>query len=162
MVGSQQNFTGSQDAGYDPTDLTSDFYLGWVVVDKSWNISKDFGVSAYVPQVLNGTDFDEDTNPLLSQPLYPRRIRRAPERPAGTNPVSHTKAYDLTGKTGIVIAFDSAYEQNQDSTWPAWNTPPTASTGNPILLLGAGRQRQPGARPTRFRDGLGNVDVPRP
>ena len=111
----QQNFTGHQDAGYDTTDLKSDFYLGWVVVDKSWNISKDFGVSAYVPQVLNGTNFDEDTNPLLSNHYIRAESDARQNGPPGQIQYLTTKSYDLTGKTGIVIAFNSAYKQNQDS-----------------------------------------------
>src|SRR6185437_8437223 len=61
----QTNFTGHQDVGNDQANLNSDFYLGWVVVDKSFNIGKDFGVSSYVPQILNGVAFDESTNALL-------------------------------------------------------------------------------------------------
>jgi hypothetical protein len=154
----QENFTGHQDAGYDTTDLNSDFYLGWVVVDKSWNISKDFGVSAYVPQVLNGTNFDESTNPLLNNHYIRAESDSRQNGPPGQIQYLTTKSYDLTGKTGIVIAFNSAYEQNQDSLGCLEYTTDNGTNWHPISYWVQG-DNDSQAPSDIYRDSLGNIDV---
>ncbi len=153
----QVNFTGHQNAGNDPNDLNSDFYLGWVVVDKSFNIGKDFGVSQYVPQVLNGVAFDEGTNPLLVNHYIRAESDSRQNGPPGQIQYLYTKPYDLTGKTGIVIAFDSAYEQNQDSI-VALEYTVDGTNYNPILYWLQGDNDTQAPADT-IRDGLGNIDV---
>ncbi len=150
----EENHTDSQTAGIDPTDLNSDFYLGWVVVDKSFNITKDFGVSAYTPQVLNGVAFSEDTNPLLVNHYI-----RAESDVRGGSQIQYltTKSYDLTGKTGIVVAFDSAYEQNQDNVNSLEYTV-DGTNWNPILYWMQG-DFDGGGPSDIIRDGVGNVDA---
>ncbi len=140
----QVNFTGHQDAGNDPTDLNSDFYLGWVVVDTSFNISKDLGLSSYVPQVLNGVPFDPNTNPLLVNHYIRAESDARQNGPPGQIQYLYTKPYDCTGKTGIVIAFDSSYEQNQDSL-VALEYTLDGTNYFPILYWPAGRLRLPGS-----------------
>jgi hypothetical protein len=154
----QQNFTGSEHAGNDPTDLNSDFYLGWVVVDKSFNISKDTGVSAFAPQVLNGKAFSEDTNPLLVNHYVRAESDARQNGPPGQIQYLTTKSYDLTGKTGIVVAFDSSYEQNQDSIAALEYTVDNGTTWHPVLywLMGDYDTQAP---PDTIRDGVGNIDV---
>ena len=153
----QVNFTGHEVAGNDPANLNSDFYLGWVVVDKSFNIGKDFGVSSYVPQVLNGIAFDEDTNALLVNHYIRAESDARQNGPPGQIQYLYTKAYDLTGKPGIVIAFDSAYEQNQDSL-AALEYSVDGTNYNPILYWIQGDYDSQ-APADVIRDGLGNIDV---
>jgi len=153
----QVNFTGHEHAGNDPTDLNSDFYLGWVVVDKSFNIGKDTGVSRYVAQVLNGLTFDEATNPLLVNHYIRAESDARQNGPPGQIQYLYTKPYDLTGKTGIVVAFDSAYEQNQDSI-VALEYTLDGTNYHPILYWIQGDNDSQAPADT-IRDGLGNIDV---
>jgi len=153
----QVNFTGSEVAGNDPANLNSDFYLGWVVVDKSFNISKDFGVSAYVAQVLNGSTFDESTNPLLANHYLRAESDARQNGPPGQIQYIYTKPYDLSGKPGIVIAFDSAYEQNQDSL-AALEYSIDNNNWLPILYWVQGDYDSQ-AGPDVIRDGTGVIDV---
>lgn len=153
----QVNFTGHETAGNDPANLDSDFYLGWVVVDKSFNISKDFGVSSYVPQILNGVAFDEGTNALLVNHYIRAESDARGNGPPGQIQYLYTKPYDLTGKSGIVIAFDSAYEQNQDSM-AALEYTLDGTNYYPILYWVQG-DADSQAPPDIIRDGLGNIDV---
>jgi hypothetical protein len=150
----QENHTDSRTPGLDPTDLNSDFYLGWVVVDKSWGITKDTGVSAFAPQILNGVAFSEDTNPLLVNHYV-----RAESDVRGGSQIQYltTKSYDLTGKTGVVVAFGSAYEQNQDSIVSLEYTV-DGTNWNPVLYWVQGDFDSGGVSDV-IRDGLGNVDV---
>jgi hypothetical protein len=157
----QQNFTGSQTAGNDPTDLTSDFYLGWTVVDKTTfdsTTGKDNGVSAYAPQILNGKAFAEDTNPLLVNHYVRAESDARQNGPPGQIQYLTSKPYDLTGKTGIVIAFDSAYEQNQDSLAALEYTVDSGTTWHPVLYWVQGDFDTQAPADT-IRDGLGNIDV---
>lgn len=153
----QTNFTGHEVAGNDSANLNSDFYLGWVVVDKSFNIGKDFGVSSYVPQLLNGVAFDETTNALLVNHYIRAESDARQNGPPGQIQYLYTKPYDLTGKSGIVIAFDSAYEQNQDSL-AALEYTVDGTNYFPILYWVQG-DADSQAPPDIVRDGLGNIDV---
>jgi hypothetical protein len=154
----QQNFTGHQTAGDDPADLTSDFYLGWVVVDKSWGITKDFGVSTYVAQVLNELTFDENTNPLLSNHYIRAESDARQNGPPGQIQYLTTKPYDLTGQTGIVIAFNSSYVQNQDNIDCLEYTIDNGANWHPLLYWLQGDNDSQAASQI-YRDGQGNIDV---
>jgi hypothetical protein len=144
-------------AGNDPNNLNSDFYLGWVVVDTSFGIAKDFGVSTYTPQILNGIAFDQTTNPLLTNHYVRAESDARQNGPPGQIQYLYTKPYDLTGKSGIVIAFDSAYEQNQDSL-AALEYTLDGTNYYPILYWVQG-DKDAQAPPDTIRDGLGNIDV---
>ncbi|TMQ01488.1 MAG: hypothetical protein E6L09_03470 [Verrucomicrobia bacterium] len=153
-----ENHTGQQNAGFDTTDLNSDFYLGWVVVDKSFNISKDFGVSAFAVQELNGNAFNEDTNPLLVNHYIRSESDSRQNGPPGQIDYVTTTNYDLSGKTGIVIAFDSAYEQNQDAIVGIEYSVNGGANWNPVFYwLQEGYDSQ--GVPDIIRDGSGNIDV---
>lgn len=110
-----ENHTGSQTAGSDPTDLKSDFYRGWVVFDPTAapNITKMQGVAPN--QELNGVVFDGTVNTLLSNNFLYAESDDRQNGPPGQIQYLTTPSYDLSGKTGIVIAFNSSYEQNQDA-----------------------------------------------
>jgi hypothetical protein len=153
----QVNFSGTDGGGLDPANLDSDFYLGWVVVDKSFGIGKDVGVSSYTPQLLNGVAFDEFTNALLVNHYIRAESDSRGNGPPGQIQYLYTKPYDCSGKSGIVIAFDSAYEQNQDSL-AALEYTVDGTNYNPVLywVQGDGDSQ---ATPDIIRDGLGNIDV---
>jgi hypothetical protein len=153
----QVNFTGSQTAGNDPNNLSSDFYLGWVVVDTSWNITKDIGVSAIAPQILNGVAFNESDNTLLVNHYIRAESDDRQNGPPGQIQYLYTKPYDLTGKSGIVIAFDSAYEQNQDNMNCLEYTV-DGTNYYPVFYWVQGDYDSQ-APPDIYRDALGNIDV---
>jgi len=68
-----------------------------------------------------------------------------------------TTNYDLSGKTGVVIAFDSAYEQNQDSIVGIEYTVDGGTNWNPVFYwLQDGYNNDV---PDIIRDGQGNIDV---
>jgi len=154
----EENHTGHQTAGNDPADLNSDFYLGWVVVDKSFSISKDTGVSAIAPQVLNGVAFAEDTNPLLVNHYMRAESDSRQNGPPGQIQYVTTKAYDLSGKPGIVIAFDSAYEKNQDDMVGLEVSTDNGATWSPVFYWLQGGNDSQGVSDI-IRDGQGNIDV---
>ncbi len=154
----EQNFTGHQTAGNDSTDLNSDFYLGWVVADTSFNISKDLGVSAFAPQVINGKAFDADSNTLLVNHYLRAESDSRQNGPPGQIQYITTKPFDLTGHAGIVIAFDSSYEQNQDSLGSLEYSTDAGTTWNPVFYWIQGDND--GQAPSDiYRDGQGNIDV---
>ncbi len=111
---SQTNYTTSLEPGnMSFTDPNSDAYLGWTVVS-----TNDVGTFSpnrlYVGlyQELNGRFFDAVTNPLMQgQFLYAESDHRSGQQIQ----FLYTTNYNLSGKTGIVVAFDSSYEQNQNN-----------------------------------------------
>jgi hypothetical protein len=153
----EENFTGKQTAGNDPAVLNSDFYLGWVVADKAWNIGKDVGLSTVAPQVLNGVAFAEDSNPLLVNHYLRAESDDRQNGPPGQIQYITTKPYDLSGKTGVVIAFNSSYEQNQDNINGLEFTV-DGTTWNPVFYWVQGDNGN-GGNADVIRDALGNVDV---
>ena len=153
-----QNFTGVQNTGNDPNDLNSDFYLGWVVVDTSFGPSKDLGVSSYSPQELNGKAFNQDTNPLLVNHYIRAESDSRQNGPPGQIQYVTTKPYDLTGKTGTVIAFNSSYEQNQDALAALEYSVDGGTNWGPVFYWVQGDFDSQGPADI-FRDGLGNIDV---
>ncbi|HVY68812.1 MAG TPA: hypothetical protein VHH73_02725, partial [Verrucomicrobiae bacterium] len=154
------NDTASQNAGNDPADLRSDFYKGWVVTDTTLAPGKDFGVSPYTVQSLNGNVFTpgpDDGNPLLTNRfLYAESDARTGD-PHGQWQDVTTKAFDLTGKTGVVLAFASSYEQNQDNSATIEYTVDDGATWLPLLYML--QDGYDGDSPDIFRDPFGNVDV---
>ena len=152
------NFTGSQTAGYNPADLTSDFYLGWVVVDVSFGIGKDSRSEQLRGlRFSTASAFDPIANPLLVNHYIRAESDARQNGPPGQIQYLYTKPYDLTGKTGIVVAFDSSYEQNQD-TIVALEYTVDGTNYNPVIYLLQGDFDSQAPADT-LRDGLGNIDV---
>jgi hypothetical protein len=155
----QENHTGHETPGFNVFDGTSDYFLGFVVIDKPIFPKKD-GVSAVAPQVLNGLAFDEATNPLMSGHCIYAESDSRQNGPPGQIQYLFTPPYDLSGKSGIVIAFDSSWEQNQDSMAALEVTTDGGTSWNPIFYwLQDGYDGQ--GAPDIIRDGLGNIDVAR-
>ncbi|MEO8426966.1 MAG: hypothetical protein ABI651_07640, partial [Verrucomicrobiota bacterium] len=153
-----ENHTGNQNAGNDSSNLSSDFYLGWVVVDKSFSITKDTGVSAFAPQELNGTLFAEDTNPLLVNHYMRAESDSRQNGPPGQIQYVKTPVYNLATNAGVVIAFDSAYEKNQDDIVGIEYTVDGGTSWKPVFYwLQDGNDSQ--GVTDIFRDGQGNIDV---
>lgn len=150
------NHTDSLKPGVvDSGDLNSDFYLGWAVVDTSLDIHKDFGITPYAPQELNGVLFSDDTNPLLQG-----HYLRAESDVRSKNQVQDviTRSYDLSGKVGVVLAFASSYEQNQDNSISIEYTLDNGATWLPLFYAMQDGYDSQGT-PDIVRDGLGNLDV---
>ena len=95
-------------------DYNSDAFLDWTVLNAGDGQWGDWGQHLYVGlnQELNGMFFDANTNALLNnQFLYCESDNRGGQQIQYV----YTQKYNFTGKIGIVVAFDSAYEQNQNN-----------------------------------------------
>lgn len=113
---SQTNYTTPEEpAGtISFTDYNSSSFLGWTVMnagDGQWgDWPQHLNVGLY--QELNGLFFDANTNALLvNQFLYAESDNRSGQQIQYV----YTTNYNLSGKTGIVVAYDSSYEQNQNN-----------------------------------------------
>ncbi len=115
----QTNYTTVETVGTNFADPNSDSFLGWTVMNvndpvggSSWGdwSSQHLNVGLY--QELNGLFFDASTNALLvNQFLYAESDNRGNQQIQWV----YTQKFDFSGKSGIVMAFDSAYEQNQNN-----------------------------------------------
>ncbi|HEV7925962.1 MAG TPA: hypothetical protein VGR14_11430, partial [Verrucomicrobiae bacterium] len=118
----QTNFTTPEEPpGTNFADPNSDSFLGWTVMNVSdpvnvsqiiWGdwTSQHLNVGLY--QELNGQFFDATTNALLvNQLLYAESDNRSDQQIQWI----YTQKFDFSGKSGIVMAFNSAYEQNQNN-----------------------------------------------
>ncbi|MEK7677224.1 MAG: thrombospondin type 3 repeat-containing protein [Verrucomicrobiota bacterium] len=97
-------------AGNNLNDPLSDAYLGWVLISQS-RLQSVFGgerLRVAPGQELNGAPI---TALLSGNLLYAESDLRSGSQVQ----YIFSPAYDLTGKHGIVLAFNSAYTQNQDS-----------------------------------------------
>jgi hypothetical protein len=110
----QTNYTAEETPGVDFTNPNSDSFLGWTVInigDPQWgDWPQHLDVGLY--QELNGRFFDPATNALLNdQFLYAESDNRGGQQIQ----YIYTQKYNLSGKTGTVVAYDSSYEQNQNN-----------------------------------------------
>jgi hypothetical protein len=151
-----ENHTGSQTAGLDPTDLKSDFYLGWVVLDPANAPSKVTGVAPN--QQLNGVFFDATANLLMSNNFLYAESDARQNGPPGQIQYLTTPSYNLAGKTGIVISFNSSYEQNQDALACIEYSVDGGTNWNPVFYWVQG-DSDTQAVPDILRDASGNVDA---
>ena len=96
--------------GLNPNDPTSDTYLGWALLTYS-RLSTVFGsrrLEVASGQELNG----QPVTQLLSNNLL---YAESDLRSGNQVQVLFSPVYNLSGRTGVVLVFNSAYEQNQDS-----------------------------------------------
>jgi hypothetical protein len=112
----QTNYTTPEEttATTNFTDYNSDAFLGWTVLNTTDGQWGDWGqhLNVGLYQELNGKFFDATTNALLNdQFLYCESDNRSDQQIQWV----YTKKYDFSGKTGIVVAFNSGYEQNQNN-----------------------------------------------
>ncbi|MHB8519834.1 MAG: hypothetical protein ACYDH9_03660 [Limisphaerales bacterium] len=151
-----ENHTGSQTAGSDPTDLRSDFYRGWVVLDPTDAPNKVQGVAPN--QELNGILFDGTVNTLMSNNFLYAESDARQNGPPGQIQYLTTPSYDLSGKTGIVIAFNSSYEQNQDDIVALECSVDGGTNWVPVFYWVQGDADNQGPSDI-LRDANGNVDA---
>ena len=153
----QENHTGHQTDGFASGDGNSDFYLGFVTIDKGMRGKKD-GLSKFAPQEFNGVLFEEATTPLMAgHSVYAESDDRQ-NGPPGQIQYLFTPTYDLSGKAGIAIAFNSAYEQNQDNINGLEYTTDGGVSWKPVFYwIQDGNDSQ--GTTDILRDGQGNIDV---
>jgi len=107
---SQTNRTDRITQGLNPNDPASDTYLGWALLTYS-RLSTVFGsrrLEVAAGQALNG----QPVTQLLSNKLL---YAESDLRSGNQVQVLFSPVYNLSGHTGVVLVFNSAYEQNQDS-----------------------------------------------
>ncbi len=105
-----KNFSDSTGVGEDLDSSTSDSYMGWVVITGE-RLMRVFGANrggVKTGTIVNG---QEVTNLVSGSLAYAETDTR------GGNQVQYLTSpdYDLTGKSGVHLAFYSTYAQNQDS-----------------------------------------------
>lgn len=107
---SETNRTDHVTAGLNPNAPQSDTYLGWVLISDS-RLSTVFGSGRL--RVAPGQEVDgQPVTQLLSNNLL---YAESDLRGGNQYQVLFSPVYNLSGHTGIVLVFNSAYEQNQDS-----------------------------------------------
>jgi len=154
----QTNYTTHLTAGIDFTDPNSDAFLGWTVVntgDGSGFGDWDDRLHVGLFQELNGKFFDATTNALMvNQFLYAESDNRSGQQIQYVN----TPFYNLSNQTGIVVAFDSAYAQNQNSIDFLEYTLDEGKTWQPLLYLLMGEtDNQQAAQMIYDANGMVNV-----
>ena len=110
----QTNYTTPLTPGIDFANPNSDAYLGWTVVNtgdvSQFGGSLRLNVGLY--QQLNGLFFDATANALMTnQFLYAESDHRSGQQVQ----FCYTPAYNLSTNSGVVVAFNSSYEQNQNN-----------------------------------------------
>ena len=140
----QTNYTTSVTAGIDFSNPNSDAYLGWTVVNTS-DVAQFSGGSLRLQvglyQELNGQFFDAATNALMTnQFLYAESDHRSGQQIQ----FCYTPAYNLSTNSGVVVAFNSSYEQNQNNICSLEYTVDHGSNWLPVvyLLQGANDDQQ--------------------
>jgi len=127
----QVNFGGTEGAGPDLLNPNSDTYLGWTVISRetvlaaSWDAARRLNVSeAYV----NGQQVTSLVNGKFA---YAESDNR------GGSQVQYlfSPDYNLTGKNNIYVAYNSIYEQNQDSIGSAEYSIDGGTTWLPIVYM---------------------------
>lgn len=127
----QVNYGGTESGSFDPLDPKSDTYLGWTVITRetvqtaNWdgarrlNVSEAYVNGAPVTSLVNGKfAYAESDNRGGSQVQY-----------------LFSPDYNLTGKSSIYVAWNSIYEQNQDSIGAVEYSIDSGATWLPILYM---------------------------
>lgn len=128
----ENNFTDpiAGHAGFIPDDPQSDAYLGWVLLERT-RLESIFAANRQEvapAQVFN----NQPVTGLLSGTfLYAESDQR------GGNQVQIllSPSYDFTGQRDLVLSFNSAYHQNQDSIGAIEYTTDRGITWHPIVYL---------------------------
>jgi hypothetical protein len=146
-----QNFTTPQVPGPDPNDVTSDFYLNWVVVSPS-TVSNLGAVSAGYLGCFNVAPYQVVNNQVLSNLISGNLLLAASDGRLGIQvQYVYTGDYDLTGRNNVYLSFHNLWAQNQDSLGAVEYSTDGGATWLPALyLLDA---------PDILRDSSGRVDA---
>jgi hypothetical protein len=140
----QTNYTTPLTPGIDFNNANSDAFLGWTVVNTGDGASfGDWGYRLRVGlyQELNGMFFDATTNALMqNQFLYAESDNRGGQQIQ----FAYTPSYNLSTNSGIVVAFNSSYEQNQNNICSLEYTVDHGTNWLPVvyLLQGANDDQQ--------------------
>jgi len=105
------NFTTGSTGDFDLLNPNSDSYLDWVVISRDTVIAANWDA----PRRLQpGENY---VNGKLVSELVQGKFAYAESDNRGGSQVQYlfTKDFDLTGKSSLYIAYNSIYEQNQDS-----------------------------------------------
>jgi len=129
---SGENFTDpiAGHAGLNPDDPLSDSYLGWVLLTRT-RLESVFGGLRL--QVAPGQQFNGDpvVQLLTGNLLYAESDKRSGNQVQFLS----SPVYDFTGRRDLVLAFNSAYEQNQDSFGGIEFTTDRGITWHPVVYL---------------------------
>jgi hypothetical protein len=143
---SETNRTDRITAGLNPNDPLSDTYLGWALLTYS-RLSTVFGsrrLQVAPGQALNG----QPVTQLLSNKLL---YAESDLRSGNQVQVLFSPAYNLGGRAGVVLVFNSAYEQNQDSIAGVEYSIDGGTSWLPVIYMID--------RDDIIRDGSGNIDA---
>lgn len=143
---SETNRTDRITAGLNPASATSDTYLGWALITYS-RLSTVFGsrrLQVAPGQELNGQPV---TQLLFNNLLYAESDLRSGNQVQ----VLFSPVYNLSGRTGVVLVFNSAYEQNQDNIAGVEYSIDGGASWRPVLYMLD--------RDDIIRDGAGNIDA---
>lgn len=107
---SETNRTDHLTAGLDPNNPVSDTYLGWALITSS-RLSSVFGSRR--TQVAPGYELNgQPVTQLLSNNLL---YAESDQRSGNQVQVLFSPSYNMAGRSGVTLVFNSAYEQNQDN-----------------------------------------------
>lgn len=142
----ETNRTDHVTAGLSPTNATSDTYLGWALITYS-RLATVFGsrrTQAAVGYELNG----QPVTQLLSNNLL---YAESDLRSGNQVQILFSPVYNLSGRSGVTLVFNSAYEQNQDSAAGVEYSIDGGANWLPIIYMLDGDDI--------IRDGTGNIDA---
>ncbi len=127
---SETNRTDHLTAGLDPNNPDSDTYLGWALLSYS-RLSSVFGSMRLQPAQGYEVNGQPVTQLLSNQLLYAESDQR------GGNQVQvlFSPTYNLSGRTGVALVFNSAYEQNQDSIAGVEYSIDGGATWRPVIYM---------------------------
>lgn len=107
---SETNRTDRITTGMDPSNAGSDTYLGWALITYP-RLTSVFGSRRL--QVAPGYEVNgQPVTQLLSNNLL---YAESDLRSGNQVQMLFSPAYNLSGRTGVTLVFNSAYEQNQDN-----------------------------------------------
>jgi hypothetical protein len=151
----QTNATTSINAWLDLDDPDSDSYLGWTVIDRSRLDGSPFNNRRLNVAVgyLNGVLI---TNLVYGQCVYAESDNRS----GNQIQMLFSPDFDLTGKTDVHLAFNSFYEQNQDSIGIVEYSIDQGKTWLPVIyMLNDQNVTQGGSDILRMTNALGQVVI---
>jgi len=127
---SETNRTDHLTAGLDPNNPDSDTYLGWALLSYS-RLSSVFGSLRLQPAQGYEVNGQPVTQLLSNQLLYAESDQR------GGNQVQvlFSPTYNLSGRTGVALVFNSAYEQNQDNIAGVEYSIDGGATWRPVIYM---------------------------
>lgn len=127
----QVNYGGTESGTLDPLNPNSDTYLGWTVITRETVLAASWDA----PRRLNVSEAYVNGAPVTS--LVNGKFAYAESDNRGGSQVQYlfSPDYNLTGKSSIYVAWNSIYEQNQDSIGSAEYSIDGGTTWLPIVYM---------------------------